>query len=54
MSNLLITLFLLTLIIALFIREVKKDYKKHKNRDRLGDEHIMREIDKFKKQRGIK
>ncbi|GEP49844.1 hypothetical protein FNO01nite_05160 [Flavobacterium noncentrifugens] len=48
MNHLLITVFFLIFFISLFIREVKKDNKKHQNRDRLGDEHIMREIDKLK------
>jgi hypothetical protein len=30
-----------------FFREVRLDHKRRLEQDRLGDEHIMREIDRF-------
>lgn len=42
---------LLTLFIFLFFREVWKDRKRYIEEDRLGDEHIIREIQKFKKEK---
>jgi hypothetical protein len=45
---------LLVLFISLFIRECKLDRIRYREQDRLGDEHILREIEKFKKENGIK
>jgi hypothetical protein len=36
------------------VRECKLANKRYREQDRLGDEHIMREIEKFKKEKGIK
>jgi hypothetical protein len=45
------------LFVSLFLRQTsvdaKRAYNKYLERDRLGDEHIMREIEKFKKKKGI-
>jgi len=35
-----------------FIREVKLDYLRYLERDRLGDEHILKEIERFLKEKG--
>ena len=47
-----ISIYLLSSI-YLFIREVIRDRIDHEEQDRLGDEHIMCEIEKFKKEKGI-
>ena len=46
-----ITLFILT--IFLFLREMHLDKARYREQDRLGDEHILREIEKFRKEKGI-
>lgn len=44
---------LLGLFIFLFIREIKQDQKRYIEEDRLGDEHIMAEIEKFLKRKNL-
>jgi hypothetical protein len=38
----------------LFIRECKLDRKRYLEQDRRGDEHILREIEKFQREKGIR
>jgi hypothetical protein len=45
--------FYLLSSIFLFIREVKRDRSYYEEQDRLGDEHIMREIEKWKKENNL-
>jgi len=37
-----------------FFREVRLDHIRYQEQDRLGDEHIMREIEKFLKEQNAK
>ena len=46
-------LSLLIISIGLFVRECKKDKKRSREQERLSNEHVMREIEKFKKEKGI-
>lgn len=48
MISLLPAIALFLLLIYLFFREARLDKKRWAEEDRLGDEHIMREIEKFK------
>jgi hypothetical protein len=50
----LIAVGLLGAFVYLFCREVKRDRLYWEEQDRLGDEHILREIEKFKTAKGIK
>ena len=47
-------IILLFIFVLLFCRECKLDRKRYLDQDRLGDEHILREIEKFKREKGIK
>ena len=47
MLQLLPTIFLFILFVFLFFREVRLDNKKYLDADRLGDEHVLKEIEKF-------
>jgi hypothetical protein len=50
----LIAVGLLVVFVYLFCREIKRDRLHWEEQDRLGDEHIMREIEKFKREKGLK
>lgn len=52
MLGLVFAFVLLLLFVFLFVREVRLDRARFKEQDRLGDEHIMREIEKFLKEKG--
>lgn len=54
MYAMLLLVFLLMLFVFLFCREVRLDYQRFMEADRLGDEHILREIDKYLKEQEIK
>ena len=47
MLQLLPSIFLFILFVFLFFREVRLDYKKYLEADRLGDERVLKEIEKF-------
>lgn len=47
MMPLLFDIFLFILFAFLFFREVKLDHKRFLEADRLGDEHILREVERF-------
>lgn len=53
MIHVLPTIAFLIGLLALFVREVKRDQKRFVEKDRLGDEHIMREIDKFLREKQL-
>ncbi|GAA4026969.1 hypothetical protein GCM10022386_07950 [Flavobacterium cheonhonense] len=44
-------LVLYVLLIYLFCREIKKDFKYYLEQDRLADEHVLREIERFLKEK---
>ena len=44
------SVLLFTICIVLFIREIKLDHERFLEKDRLADEHILREVEQFKKQ----
>ena len=48
------SLLLFVLFIFLFFREAKLDHKQFLENDRLADEHILREVERFKKQMDLK
>lgn len=54
MISLLPAIALFLLFVFLFFREARLDEKRWAEEDRLGDEHIMREIEKFKQKVGYK
>ena len=54
MLQLLPTIFLFILFVFLFFREVKLDHKKFLEADRLGDEHVLKEIEKFIEEQQLK
>ena len=53
MLQLLPTIFLFILFVFLFFREVRLDYKKRMEADRLGDEHVLKEVERFLKEKVI-
>lgn len=44
-----ILVFVLT--VFLFCREIRIDYERYLEEDRLGDEHILREVERFLKEK---
>lgn len=44
------SVLLFVLFVFLFYREIKLDYKRFLEADRLGDEHILREVERFVKE----
>lgn len=52
MLGLVFAFVLLLFFVFLFVREVRLDRARFKEQDRLGDEHIMREIEQFLKEKG--
>lgn len=50
MISLLPSVLLFALCIFLFKREVRLDHERFLEKDRLADEHILREVERFKKQ----
>ena len=54
MLQLLPAIAIFALLIFLFFRETRLDQKKLDEADREGDAHIMREIEKFYKEKGPK
>jgi hypothetical protein len=53
MISLLPAVALFVLFVFLFFREARLDRKRWAEEDKLGDEHIMREINKFLKEKNI-
>lgn len=51
MIAILVCILLLLVFVFLFCREVKLDHQRYLEADRLGDEHILREIEKFLKEK---
>ncbi|NMH24245.1 hypothetical protein [Flavobacterium solisilvae] len=51
MNQILFSIALYLVFIFLFFREMKLDHKRYLEADRLGDEHILREIDLFLKEK---
>ena len=51
MYNFIPCLLLLILFIYLFFREVKLDYEKFLEADKQGDEHVLKEVERFLKER---
>jgi len=51
MIVLLPAILILVLFVFLFFREVKLDHKRFLEADRLGDEHILREVEKYLKEK---
>jgi hypothetical protein len=51
MINLLPTLLLLGVFVFLFFREIRLDHKRFLEENRLADEHILREVEKFLKEK---
>lgn len=47
MLSLLPAILLFFLFVFLFFREIRLEQARYREADRLGDEHIMREIEKF-------
>lgn len=45
---------LLLFFIFLFARECKKDQKRHIEQECRANEHVMREIERFMKEKGLK
>lgn len=54
MINILPSLLLFGLLIFLFFREIKLDHKRYLEADRLGDEHILKEVERFVKEQESK
>ena len=52
MISILPSLLLFVLCIMLFIREIKIERERFLENERLADEHILREIERFLKERG--
>lgn len=50
MKPILFEIFFFMLFVYLFFREVRLDHKRFLEADRLGDEHILREVEKFVKE----
>lgn len=50
MNAILPSVVLFVLFVFLFFREVKLDHKRFLEADRLGDEHILREVERFVKE----
>lgn len=42
-------LFLYFLFVFLFVREIRLDHKRHLEAERMADEHILREVERFLK-----
>jgi hypothetical protein len=51
MYSFLSTIILLSLFVFLFFREDRLERRRYLEDDRLADEHILREIEKFRKER---
>ena len=51
MISLLPTALLFTLNVFLFFREIKLDQKRFLEEHRLADEHVLREVEKFLKEK---
>jgi hypothetical protein len=49
-----VTLVFLFISVFLFCREIRLESKQRKRREELGDAHIMKEINRFLKERGLK
>jgi hypothetical protein len=47
MNHILFCIVLYLVFIFLFFREMRLDHKRYLEADRLGDEHILREIERF-------
>ena len=47
MSHILFCIVLYLVFIFLFFREMQLDRKRYLEADRLGDEHILREVERF-------
>ena len=54
MMPVLFDIFLFILFVFLFFREIKLDHKRFLEADRLADEHILREVEKFLKEQESK
>lgn len=52
MVPLLFIVIFLGIFVFLFFREVKLDHKRYLEADRLADEHILREIEQYLKEKG--
>lgn len=51
MIALLPTLFIFVLFVFLFYRETHIEYQRYLEEDRLGDEHLLREFERFLKEK---
>ena len=51
MTILLPTILLFSVFVFLFFREVKRDHKQFLKEHQLADEHILREVERFLKER---
>lgn len=49
MNHILFCIVLYLVFIFLFVREMRLDHKRYLEADRLGDEHILREVERFLK-----
>ena len=47
MSHILFCIVLYLVFIFLFFREMQLDHQRYLEADRLGDEHILREVERF-------
>lgn len=47
MNHILFSVVLYLVFIFLFFREMRLDYKRYLEADRLGDEHILKEVERF-------
>jgi hypothetical protein len=54
MIALLPSVFLLAFFVFLFVRETKLDRKRFLEADRLADEHVLREVERFLKEQPLK
>lgn len=54
MNAILPSVVLFVLFIFLFFREIKLERKRFLEADRLGDEHILREVERFVKEMNYK
>jgi hypothetical protein len=54
MIQLLPSILLFILFVSLFCREIKLDHKRRLEQKRLANEHFLREVEKFLKERATK
>lgn len=53
MYSILPSVLLMAVFIFLFFREVKLDHKRYLEAERLADEHILKEVERFLKEKSV-